>query len=231
MLDTLKAYNIIEDALQNAGGASFGESIDPNLAARALRELNSIRRQWSIGGMGYKRYDQTYQIAANTKSITVGTGGNITTRPALLSECTIIYGANNFKRPILTLDEYRAIPFVDVYSIPTAVFWQDDYPLAQLWAYPGFATGYSVRIVGQAYLADYENVADTIKDPPEYYQAAVSVLALKMAQLLGFPTDGLIQIAHSAQKSIKAHNAANNAPQGSTMFGNAANAFSVWAGM
>jgi hypothetical protein len=212
MIESLKAYNIIEDALQNAGVVSFGDGIDANIAARALRELNAIRREWSLGNMGWVKYDQVFSPSVNVDHFTLGTGGDVAERPAIIQQVSVIYGQNNWVRPVLTYDEYRQLTFVATYTLPSAFYLKEGYPTMSLYSYPGIAAGYSVRVIGKGYMPDYATTSDAILDPPEYYQACVAVLALRMAQVLGFPIDTLLGAVGAATKNIKTKMAAESVP-------------------
>ena len=113
---------------------------------------------------------------------------------------------NNWAIPIFPFDAYRALPIQHVYASPTAAYIDNEFPLTNIYFAPGLASGWSVRILGTAYLGEYENVGDTFADPPEYFDPLYLALATRLAPLYGAQLpDGVVQQASSAIKHIKHH--------------------------
>lgn len=94
-------------------------------------------------------------------------------------------------------------------SIPSAGYIDNEYPLLNVFFYPGIAPGYSVRIMGLAYLPEYENISDSYIDPPELFQCLIYALALKLAPMFGTDANSMGSIfpmLQSALKGIKTSN-------------------------
>jgi len=214
MISSLRVYDIVFPALQMCDAVAYGEPLDPDLAKTAIQQLNLMRATDALGFVGYNYFDATIAPNSSTSYITLGTGGDIPSRPAKIEQVTaIIGGLTNILLPLQPLEQYRSLPYVAVYSVPKAVYLETGFPLTKLWFYPGIQAGYSVRVTGLAYPTDYENITDTVADPPEYVDYYISALAVRMAPMLGKPADGLIQRAHSAKKKIKAAGFSNRAQQ------------------
>ena len=213
MLTTLTVYDIIYNALQYIGVISYGESIEPAVAKTGLQMLNAIRSEWSGKYLNYKKYDQTFTTSANTSVITLGSSttvsGNILTRPAQLDEVIVIFGTNNYKIPLKTYEEYRQLTITNIFALPDAAYQDTEFPLMNVYLFPGLGAGYSARFMGLSYLPDYEKITDSLIDPPEYFNILVLALALRLAPMFGTDPNtlnGMIQMLGSALKSIKSNN-------------------------
>ena len=213
MISNSTAYDIIYNALQICGVISYGEAIEPAIAKTALQMLNAIRGEWSGKYINYRVYDQTYTPTSGTYSITMGTSvglsGNILTRAAEINEVIVSIGTLNYQIPVKSYAEYRQRTFTQVLSLPGAAYLDTNYPIQTLYFYPGLAVGYSVRVLGLAYLAEYENVSDVYVDPPELFQCLIYALSLKLSPMFGTDpnTIGTVYpMLQSALKGIKAIN-------------------------
>lgn len=213
MISNSTAYDIIYNALQTIGVISYGESIDPAINKTALQMLNALRAEWSGRYINYKKYDQTYTVSASTPVITLGstltTSGNILTRPAMIDNVVVSFGTVNYEIPVKSYEEYRQLTITNVYSLPAAAYIDTEYPIQNVYFFPGIAAGYSVRIMGLAYLTEYENISDFYIDPPELFQCLIFALALKLAPMFGTDpnTIGTVYpMLQSALKGIKATN-------------------------
>lgn len=211
MIATSTVYDIIHKALRVCGVVGLGDTVDPLVSQEALLILNGIRAEWSLNIKSYRRYEQTFQAPANRQSITLGAGGDIAQRPNAIEHVIVINGVpggavNNWEIPIFPYAAYRALPIQHVYASPTAAYIDNEFPLTNIFFAPGLASGWSVRILGTAYLGDYENIGDTFADPPEYFDALYLALATRLAPLYGADLpQGVVIHAASAIKHIKHH--------------------------
>lgn len=216
MISTLTAYDILTNALEYNGAISFGEFIDPNMAKQALQMLNGLRAEWSGKYINYKKYDKTYTTSENKQFISLGSSttvsGDILERPASIEEVVIMFGTNNYQIPVKSYEEYRQLTIQNIYNLPAAAYLDTEYPLQNVYLYPGLASGYSIRIMGHSYLPEYENVSDSYIDPPEMFQCLALALALKTAPKFGTDPNSLVnvqQMLNSALKPLKATNFKN----------------------
>ena len=227
MVTSLTAYKIIYDALRKIGVVSLGDTVPNEVAEEALMLLNTIRAEWSINIKVNKRYDELFTVTAPRQFITLGTGvdnlgvpvpGDIAKRPAIINQVVICQGAPqsnlNIDLPIHTYGEYRSMSAQNITAIPNACFVDAQYPLSNIYFYPGINPGWTIRVIGIDYMTDYENIEDVLVDPPEYFNGLACNLALRLAQNYGATVgDGLVQQANSAMKHIKEHNFITNYAQ------------------
>lgn len=224
MLQTTIVYDLIFKALRVAGVAYFGDSLDPAQSNEALMILNAIRAEYSINLRANLKYDQTYTAVANTQFVTLGTdysipsapvAGMIPIRPSTIDQIVVINGSigspsasnNNFVIPIYTYEEYRAKVVQNVFAVPLGAYIDTEYPLRNIYLYPGLTAGWSIRVEGRRYFTDYESIEDPYIDPPEYFQMLYLELATRLLTMYGqdIPA-GLITQLNGVSKAIKAKN-------------------------
>lgn len=209
MISSTKIYDVVYLALRALGVVSLGDTVDAAIAQEALKLLNALRAEWSISSKSYRLYDKTFIATANVPNITLGTDGilvgDIPTRPHDIKQITIIYGQINYKIDIVPYEDYRQINIPNIYSLPQKAYIDQQFPIQNIYLFPGLATGYGIRVIGTEYMTEYEHITDPFIDPPEYFNAMYLALALRLAPLYGVDvsTSGLVPQAQSAFKHIK----------------------------
>ena len=239
MISSQSAYSIVNGALRIIGVKGLGDRIEDDVANEALLLLNALRAEWSINSKNYKRYNELFIAHENKLVITLGTdangvAGDVATRPNDLQEIVLINSTsgvgNNFKLPIRPYTDYAAIRVQNIYAMPNAAYIDDTYPQMLVWLYPGLSTGYSLRLIGSAYMSEYENISDPYIDPPEYFNPLMLNLALRLAQFYGYEVKpGLIEQANGAMKHIKMHHVKDRLGRMNNPLGNS-NSFNFLAG-
>lgn len=216
MIQTLTVYDIIQKALRVTGVVALGDTIDPLVFQEALMILNGLRAEWALNIRNWKKYDKTFSAISNKQSITLGStltvSGDILERPNSITDVILINGSqtsassNNYKLQILPYEMYREKMVQGIYAMPQAAYIDYEYPLTNIFFYPGLTAGWSIRVMGNSYMTDYENIGDTLLDPPEYFDALYLGLAQKLAPLYGIDLSVSVQTqAASAIKHIKHH--------------------------
>jgi hypothetical protein len=227
MIGSKTAYDLVFLALREIGPVSLGDTIQDDMAQEALLILNTIRAEYGITTKTYKPYDETYLSTENKSYITLGTdrlgvAGDIATRPSTVKRVILIMGAAdvspNIELDILTYDQYRSISLTNIFAVPRSCYIDMDFPYQKIWLFPGLASGYTIRVVGNSYMAEYETLQDPYIDPPEYFSLFYLSLAARLAAKYGqdVPIACLSQI-----KSISQHIAARGLLNSLTPMANA----------
>ena len=233
-------FEVLQQALQLIGAVSFGESIEPAVTQSALLQLNAMLRKWSNSYVNYTTYDKTITLSANQSVITMGSAvngefatsaiGDISERPASIEQVDIIMGTLTFPVKIKSYAEYTKLPIKNVVTIPNTAYYKESMPFDELWFFPMVPSGYSVKVIGKSYLPQYSSISDLVVMPPEYVDALISNLALKIIPMFGQnPSEGLIIMANSALKHIKYKNVANTIPRSINDFGSGSG-HNFWGG-
>ena len=224
MINQLTVYDLIFTALRAAGVAYFGDSIKPAQSREALMLLNAIRAEYSINNRAELKYDQVFTAPVDRQFVTLGTDysdplnpavGDFPVRPSKITQVVIINGtqpaANNYQIPLFTYEEYRRKTVQNVFAIPQGAYIDTEFPIQNMYFYPGLSSGWSVRVEGRRYLTDYEYITDPYIDPPEYFQMLYLELATRLLGLYGqdVPQGMIIQLS-GVSKHIKAQTIANS---------------------
>lgn len=192
MISSKRAYDIVYLALREIGVVSLGDSIAPDVAQEALLVLNTIRAGYGLTQKNNEQYDQVYTATESKLVITLGTDGitpgDIPLRPARIQQVIAMNPTANGLNITLNLAgfaEYRQIPVPNIAAIPDTAYLDTGYPYQKIWLYPGLTSGWSLRVVGLASMAEYELLDDPIVDPPEYFAPMYLDLALRLAPKYG----------------------------------------------
>ena len=226
-------------ALREIGPISLGDTIQDDMAQESLLDLNVIRAEYGITTKTYKPYDYTCSPLTQKTNITLGTSagipGDIPVRPSNVRRVVLIMGqpdiSPNIDLDILTFDQYRTIPLTNIFSVPRSCYIDMDFPYQHIWLYPGISSGYSIRVVGDSYMQEYETLQDPYIDPPEYFGLFYLSLAARLAAKYGqdVPAACLAQI-NSITAHINARGLLNRLTPMANSFGQGGPGFNFLAG-
>lgn len=238
MISTSTAYDLIYNALQVCGVVSYGESIDPSISKTALQMLNGIRAEWSGKYINNKRYDRVYTATSNQYSVSLGhsvsVSGDILVRPQSIEQVSIIMGNVNYEIPIKSMEEYRQLTITNIYALPAYAYLDNEYPIQNIYLYPGLAAGYGIRVIGRAYMEEYEHISDTYIDPPELFQCFIYALALKLGPMFGtdpISMQNVFQMLSSALKPMKSNNFINKMKRAKNDLGGPGSGVNIFSGV
>lgn len=196
------ANDLVTEAYKEAGALGIGQSLSPEDINDGLTRL-----QWMLQEWGRKRWVvyclTTYNlVSTGALSYSVGPGGNMDTgagtmRPpkiesAFLRQLTQSQ-PNQIDYPLEILqakEDYNRIALKSLMSFPTSVYYDPQWPLGQLYAWPVpqaniyglFATFYTPLPV------KFATGASLFAIPYEYYNAMLYNLALRLRAKLGIPS-------------------------------------------
>ena len=213
MIGTETAYDLLYSSLRRVGVVALGDTVDPAVAQEALLELNAIRQEWSLNNKNYTIYDQFFTATSPMFNLTLGTSGagpgNIPTRPTNIDQVTVISGTPglgiNYPVEILSYEAYQREPIQNIAAIPTKAYIDTSFPIQNVWLLPGLQEGWSIRIMGAAYMTEYETVSDQFMDPPEYWSPLDLTLSMRLAVKWGVDLPQVVMAqAQAAIRGIEA---------------------------
>lgn len=207
----LQCRKIINLALSKIGAINFGENPDTATSEVVLDNLKLMLDELSIRYSNYKVYAEL-ETAKNV--ITLGTDfsnqlvpvfGDVSARPAQISDVIVKIGNINYPQIIKPYAEYNRLPVTNINAIPTTAYIEYGFPFVTISFFPGFGTQATIFVYGKSYLTDDDlALNDYIDIPRELNSAIVSNLALRIAPTFGIPTDQSLVIQASADlKHIK----------------------------
>ena len=234
MIAVRKVVNL---ALSKIGAINFGENPDTATSDVVVDILQMMLDEFDVRYANYKLYNESI-TAKNI--ITLGTDnsdlffpivGDISARPAQITDVVAQIGLVNFPLSIKPFSEYNELVVQAINAIPTTVYIDYGYPFVTLRFFPGFGQSGIVKIIGRGYNnQEGLDINDYLEYPVEWNLAIVSNLANKIADHFGIPNTNLYIQASSDLKHIKQRQLAESMRTLNSDFGSN-KAFNSIAGM
>jgi hypothetical protein len=207
--------DLITLALKTAGVLGIGQTAQAEDSNDALTVLQMMLAAWARDR--FLAWDLVEQVIPSTGA----TSYPLTTRPVRIDSAFARLtgasagggtGAGMLDYPLAVIasrEEYNAIGLKSLTTFPAAVFLDTNWPTGALYVWPIPATGqFDIHIAYRRALPGYLGLTDALALPPEYYEAALYGLAIRLAPLYGLdprPTWGALY--RGALTRLRASNA------------------------
>lgn len=206
------ALSIIEDAHKYIQVLGRGQSLSAAQAQDALTLLNDMISSWSVeGGLVYTETKETFNLTG-AQSYTIGSGGNFnTTRPTEIKAAYVSSGGIDY--PLTPFDEkqYANITDKGTTGIAEYFYYDNNYPLANIYFYPVTSSGYTATLYSVKQITEFTSLTDNISFPPGYPLALKTNLAILLCPMFERePTTTLQKMASNSKTAIFTANARNN---------------------
>jgi hypothetical protein len=185
----------ITAALKKIGALAPGESLDASEATDGLAELNRMLGAWGTQKLIIHAVTQEspLTLTAGDGTVTMGTSGDITTRPMAIEKAVIRDGTTDYPVDLLTLEEYAGIADKSTQSTyPTALYDDGGYPQRTLTLYPVPSAAKSLVLWTKRALTSIASLDTSVSLPPGYDDAIVYNLAVRLAPEYGRPVDAVV---------------------------------------
>jgi hypothetical protein len=182
-------------ALKAIGALASGESLEASSATDGLAEMNRMLGTWSNQKLLIHAITQEtpLTLTGGDSTVTMGTSGDITTRPIAIEKAVIRDGSTDYPVDILTLEQYASIPDKSTQSTyPTALYDDGGYPQRTLTLYPVPSAAKSLVLWTKRALTSIASLDTSVSLPPGYEDAIVYNLAVRLAPHYGRPLDAMI---------------------------------------
>jgi hypothetical protein len=197
---------LITASLRLNGAIASGESLAAAEATDGLAAFNRMLDSWSIEGLiVYALTQETaLTLTAGDATYTLGTSGDITTRPVDIEKAIIRDGTSDYPVNILSLDEFARIPNKSIQStIPECLYEDGGYPQRTITLYPVPSAAKQLILFTKRPLTAL-TLDGTISLPPGYERALVFNGAVELAPEYGKPVDPKVEaIAIKSKRAIK----------------------------
>ena len=209
------AGDLITLALRNAGVNGVGQSPSAEDANDALVILSAMvagwqRKRWLVWSLA-----DTALVSTGAASYTVGPAGAfVMARPDKLEAAyaRLLNSGPTFLDAGLSIIEAREdwsrISLKSLTTFPSAVFYDSAWPTGVLHVWPIPAAGiYEIHIVTKATLPGFAALTDPLNLPPEYIEALLYSLAVRLAMNYGLqPQPAHIQAMRAALNTVRMAN-------------------------
>lgn len=177
--------DLISAQLRKINALAPGESIDAQEAMDGLAETNRMLSSWSNEGLLIYAITAESPIALTPgdATYTLGTSGDITTRPQKIEKAVIRDGSYDLSpMRILTLDEFSAIPNKSAQSTyPYSIYDDGGYPLRTITLYPVPSAAKQLVLFTKRPLTEIASLSTELSFPPGYEDALVYNGAIRLA--------------------------------------------------
>jgi hypothetical protein len=201
--------DLVSATLRLIGASAPGESIAASEASDGLSSLNRMLDSWSNEGLLLYAVtkESAITLIPGTSTYTLGTGGDITTRPMSLTTAKYRDGSNQeYNLQILTAAEYADIPNKNLQSIPTSLYDSGSYPQRSIVLYPVPSASGSLDLYTNRPLTAL-TLDDDISLPPGYEEALVYNGAIRLAPEYGRAvSQEIAMVATESKASLKRTN-------------------------
>jgi hypothetical protein len=203
------AQDIIESALRKISVLGTGSSLDATEGADALATLNNLLSTWSVeGNLVYNTTTETLSLTGGDGEYTIGSGGDFNTaRPRRIISAFVTEGTTDYPLTIYSADQYASIPQKSTTGIPRVLWYDDNYPLAniRLYSVPDGVT--SLTLYSEKELTSFAALSTTYAMPAEYEAALAYNLAVWIApEYEREPLPSVVKIAHRTKKAVENQN-------------------------
>lgn len=206
------AFHTVARALQLCGAYAPGETPEAAIGQIGLDSLNAMRATWNLQGLTCYGQRMIEISADGAASYTLGTGGDVSTRPVQISQVQFA-GGEPYALERRTYEEVRSLGTA---SGDPAVWSAVHGDPVTLWLYPAPSSG-TIRVFDRTPFADLAALSDDMPDPPEYREAMEYNLALRLSSIPGIGSGdvapSVAAIAAQGLSLLKTRNVVNAIPR------------------
>jgi hypothetical protein len=204
------AQTLITRAYRTLNAIAVGESPTTDELAEGLSIMKMMFRHWAALNIRIPYITMENFALTGAESYTIGSGGNFdTVRPAAIRG-GYIRDSNGYDSIITIVDEnwYRGISLKSLISDGAYMWYSPEYPLGKIFLYP--VGGSRIYIDTLKPFTEPALVSSSISFPPEYDEAIVNNLAVRLAPgLEKEPSVVVVALAASGLKDIETRNFAS----------------------
>jgi len=211
------AGDMISLALKSSGVLGVGQTALAEDANDALNIWNMMIGQWNRRRWMIPNQANTYFQATGADSYTVGPTGNFAiARPAKITAAVArlfpgvggVPGASSVDYPLEIIRSYEdwmtKISVKGIGTFPKYAFYDSAYPNGVIHFWPLPSTAYEMHILTTAPLQTMTALNTVISLPPEYEEAILYNLAVRLRALYQLPPDPVITaLAEAAMQTIR----------------------------
>jgi hypothetical protein len=217
------AADIVRLVLKDTGVLGVGQTATAEDTNDVFDTLNMMIGEWASKRWLLFQLQDLSIVSDGSETYTVGPGGDIDTgteqRPDRLEDGCFFRqlitasSPNKIDYPLSILEsreDYSRIGLKQLSTIPQLIFYDPEFPLGVVYPWPVIQpTLYELHILVKKQLAQFDNLADSINLPSQYFGALRYNLATRVRSMYQLPADPqLIALATDSLSTIRNMNAA-----------------------
>jgi hypothetical protein len=180
------ATEIIKDALILIGGIEDDETPTDSQLQYAMRHLNRMAKSWSVKGMKVWQWQEaSLPMVVGQEEYELGAGGDLViNKPLEIANARRLYDGVETLIDIKSRNEYMNQPSkADSAGEPVYVYFQPRRLDALLYVWPSPIAGSAVNFSYKSYIEDFDSLDNTPCFPPEWLEALVYGLAMRLCPM------------------------------------------------
>lgn len=190
--------DLIHLCLKTAGVVGVGQEPDFEDTNDCFVMLNSMIGQWNRERFLIYHLIDSFVISTGAQSYSIGAGGDFNVpRPDRLNAAYIrmlpVTGNQPFDFPLSLIEsreDYSAISLKKMSTFPNSVFYDSDWPLGHCYFWPVPSDNqFELHIVIKEHLVQFPTLTTPIALPPEYLDALIWNLTIRIKPLYQLPPD------------------------------------------
>lgn len=203
---------LINLALKQVGVLGVGQTAAAEDINDAFKLLNMMLAQWAVKRNVVHQILDVAVTANGSQTYTVGPGGNFNgPRPSRLQGAYCRQLATNpidFPLDVLkSQTDYGRISIKTMGSLPSAVYYDPQFPLGVLHVWPVAGNGYEIHLQILSPLAQFADPYQDINLPAEYEEALMYNLAGRLYPMYGMqPDQVVIKLAAASLQTVRMAN-------------------------
>jgi hypothetical protein len=195
------ALTLIKSAMRKIGALAAGEDPTTDESADGLLTLQMMLRNWSANSINIYYTVLDTVTLTGAESYTIGTGGTVNSARPEIIVYAYIRDSNGMDHKVIICDEkfYRGMQLKGLVDVPKYLWYSPEYPLGKIYVWP--LGGGTLYLSSYKQLTDPSLISSTISFPPEYDEAIVMNLAMRLGLEYGRPPDPIL--AKMAVESLR----------------------------
>lgn len=174
---------LIHGSLRLIGEVGEGQAASAEAVNDAFNALNEIIDFWTAdGNFIYNDTREVFTLTAGQKNYTWGIGGNFNSpRPYSVKDAFIVSGGISYPVVAYDMSEYANAQNKDMGGQPFAMYWDNNYPLANVILHYVPNQNYELHIYSLKPLTNFNSIDDVINLPQGWERALRYNLAVAIA--------------------------------------------------
>lgn len=206
------ARDLIKAAYRKINILGQGSSLTSEEANDGLSALNAMLASWSTqGALIYTETKETFSLTG-ALSYTIGSGGDFNTSiPVEILAAYVTYSEIDYPVQVIDSSEYALISNKDEPGTPTQLYFDSNYPLANIYLWPINFSSTTLTLISLKQLTNFSSLDTDFTMPPEYERAIIHNLAVELAP--EYEREASMTVKRIAKQSldwIRAQNKKNN---------------------
>lgn len=205
--------DVVTRSLKLIEEVGAGETASSESAFDGLSSLVTMIDSWSIQNhLVFTETRESFALTSGDGDYSIGSGGNFnTTRPIEVIAAFVRVNGSDYSLDLIGAGQYAQIPDKSAQAIPTVMYFDGNYPTANILLHPVPNQSMTLHLYTKKPLSNFTSLDDTLAAPVGYERAFIYNLAIEIAPEYGKQASATVMsIAGESKKAIESANSMNN---------------------